>query len=432
MRIKIKPGTILGTIIAQPSKSITHRAIMLASIANGTSLIKNYLKSEDIIFTIKACRELGAQIEERHNDLIIRGVNGKFPIKGETKHLFVGESGTSMRLLTALSVLSEGMVIIDGEKKLRKRPIEELIKALQNQGILIKSVMNNGCAPVEVRGSKPRGGEIIISSDKSSQFASALLLISPFAEKDVILKPVNIKSRTYLKMTWYLMKKFGILGEFDGKAYKIKAGSYLRAKEYTIEGDWTSASYFMVAAAISGKTLRIINLNNKSMQGDKKILSILSRMGCKITMKANYLEITGRDLNSVTIDLSDNPDLVPSLSIAAAYAKGTSKFTNISHLRFKESNRLESVCRELKRMGINAQYTRDQITISGGEPKGAVIDTHDDHRIAMSFSIAALKAKGNTVINNADVINKSYPKFFEDLFNIGAKISYIASCDRMI
>ena len=422
MNILIKYGKIHGTVSVPSSKSITHRAIMIASIAYGKSVIKNRLKSVDTDFTVKACKELGVGIDEQGNQLIINGVNGKFILNGKTKNLYVGESGTTLRFLTAISILTDGTVIIDGEKKLRERPIGGLIHVLLEQGILVKSIMNNDCPPVAVKGGFITGGKISVSSDKSSQFASALLLIAPFAKNDVVLEPINLKSSPYLRLTWSLMKDFGIMSEFDNQVYKIKTGTGYKAREMTIEGDWTSASYFMVAAAVTGGKVKLLNMNPESIQGDRKIISILSKMGCEIKIKSDGLEVSGRNLKSIEEDLGDNPDIVPSLCIAAAFASGKSKFTNIGHLIYKESNRLESVCLELNKMGIDAYYDSSQIVISGGKPNGSVIDPHNDHRIAMSFSVAGLAAEGETTINNADVVNKSYPDFYNDLKILGAKI----------
>lgn len=422
MQVKIKPGNISGVISVPPSKSITHRAIIIASLAKGKSVIKNRLKSVDTDLTVKACKELGVEIDEMDNQLIINGVNGKFILFGKTKNLFVGESGTTLRLLTTLSVLTDGIVIIDGERKLRERPIGDLIDVLQKQGIDARSINNDDCPPVEIKGSAFKGGEITVESEKSSQFASAIMLISPYAQNDVILKPIKIKSAPYLNITWLLIREFGAQGEFDSQVYKIKAGNGFQAREYTVEGDWTSASYFIVAAAVTGSTVTISNLNQESMQGDRTILSFLSKMGCKIEIKSSGIEVTGSILNSIEENLGDNPDIVPSLCIAAAFASGKSKFTNIGHLIYKESNRLDSICLELNKMGIDAYYDSSQIVISGGKPRGTIIDSHNDHRIAMSFSIAALAAEGETTINDAEVVSKSYPGFFADLNKLGAKI----------
>ncbi len=422
MQVKIKPGNLAGTVNIPPSKSITHRAIMIASLAYGTSLIKNYLKSDDINLTIRACRELGAEIKTYDNHLIINGVNGRFSLHGKTKTLFVGESGTTLRFLMALSVLTDGTVVIDGEKKLSKRPIGELIKVLQSQGMEVKSVNNNNRAPIQIKGGRIRGGRISIPSSKSSQFASALLLISPYAQKDITLIPVSLKSQPYLEITSNIMVKFGAEIERNNSSYLIKKGKKYHGCDMKIEGDWTQASYFAVAAAVSGNTVNLTNLNMNSSQGDRKIISLLISMGCKIMGNHERVSITGGHLNAISEDLGDSPDIVPSMCIAAAFAKGKSTFTNIGHLVYKESNRLESVCLELSKMGISAKYGVDQITIIGGKPKGTVVDTHNDHRIAMSFAVAALAAEGETIISKAEVVNKSYPDFYKDLKILGAII----------
>lgn len=422
MQVKIKPGKIKGSVSVPSSKSITHRAVMIASLAKGKSVIKNCLKSVDTDLTVKACKELGVEIDEKDNQLIINGVNGRFVLYGKTKNLFVGESGTSLRLLTALSVLTDGTVIIDGERKLRERPIGELIDVLQKQGIEARSINNDGYPPVEIKGSTFKGGEITVESEKSSQFASAIMLISPYAQNDVRLIPFSLKSQPYLEITRSVMVKFGAEIERKNSTYLIKKGKKYKGCDMKIEGDWTQASYFAVAAAISGNTVNLINLNPNSHQGDRKIISLLMSMGCKIQSNQDGISITGGNLSAISEDLGDFPDIVPSMCIAAGFAKGKSTFTNIGHLVYKESNRLESVCLELNKMGIIAYFDKDRITVIGGNPKGTIIDSHNDHRIAMSFSVAATAASGETVINNAEVVDKSYPDFYNDLKMLGANI----------
>lgn len=422
MQVKIKPGNLAGSVSIPPSKSITHRAVTIASLANGTSLIKNRLKSDDTDHTISACRQLGAKISENGCDLIVTGVNGKFNLYGNTKNINVGESGTTMRLLTALSVLTDGTVTIDGEKKLRERPVGELVEVLQKQGIEARSIKNKGFPPVEIKGGRLGGGEITVESEKSSQFASAVMLISPFARNDATLIPHALKSQPYLEITRGVMVEFGAKIERKNSSYIIKKGGGYKATDMKIEGDWTQASYFAVAAAISGNTVKLANLDLKSNQGDRKITSFLTGMGCRIKAEEDGISITGGNLNAISADLGDFPDIVPSLCIAAAFAKGKSIFTNIGHLVYKESNRLGSVCKELNKMGINAKCDGDRIIVNGGNPKGTVIDTHNDHRIAMSFAVCALCARGETLIDNAEVINKSYPDFYKDLKKLGAII----------
>ena len=412
MKVKIKPSKVSGTISAPPSKSYTHRAIIIASLADGISVIKDPLISDDTIATVEACRKLGAKITIEKNNMTITGTGGHFPKRKSKINIFCGLSGTTMRLITSVACLSKNKVVIDGERRLRERPMKDLLLALNELGIDVESANRDFLLPIIIKGGILKGGEIKLSGNISSQFISALLLISPFAENDTTIIVKDLRSEPYVNITVDLMKTFGVMVENKGNSYKVKSGQKYSSRKYTVEGDYSSASYFFAAAAITHSKINFENLNPDSVQGDKYILEIIKIMNNNSSRKIN-------------LDLGNYPDIVPTAAVIAATRKGETVIGNIKHLRTKESDRIKSIEEGLQNMHIKTSSTEDSLTIIGGTLTTAVIDTYNDHRIAMSFAIAGLAAVGETVINTAEVVNKSYPGFWKDFKKIGANIEIL-------
>ncbi len=404
----IKPSKIGGIISAPPSKSLTHRAIILASLARGNSIISNPLLSEDTRCTINACQKFGTKIDIKSNKLEITGTNGHFPRKLSPIKIFCGLSGTTMRLITAVAGLNPTQVNLTGDKRLLERPIGHLIDALKKLGIDAKATKKN-FPPIKVKGGNLRGGKITISGDISSQFISALLIISPFAKEDMEITVQNLQSAPYVDITIDVMKKFGVEVIQNKNSYFIKSGQKYKARNYEVEGDYSSASYLFAAASITHSKVKVKNLNPNSVQGDKFFLDILKKMNDK----------------ERHLDLGNYPDLVPTVSVIAASQNGTTTITHIGHLRLKESDRINAIAKELTKMGKNVHTRKDSITIDRGRLIGATIETHNDHRLAMSFAIAGLVAEGKTIIKKAEVVNKSYPNFWKDLIKIGANVKFL-------
>jgi 3-phosphoshikimate 1-carboxyvinyltransferase len=327
--------------------------------------------------------------------------------------------------MTAVSVLADNDVILDGTRQLKERPIAELIEALRDGGIEIETHNNHELLPLRIKPGKFSGGNMEISGKETSQFASSLLLIAPFAAKDLHLMVKNLKSAPYLDITIDLMKKFGVSVEKVGNTFRLKSGQQYKACYCPVEGDFSSASYFWAAGLITGSTIAVGNLNRKSVQGDRYILEILKKMGAKIEESRNKIIVEGGDLHAINIDMADYPDIVPTVSVLAAFARGRSVIRNIAHLRRKESDRIKALETELTKMGVKIVSTDDSMMIDGSRVHGAVVETHQDHRIAMSLAIAALGAYESTIIRQVEVVNKSYPDFFDDLKKIGAKLKVL-------
>jgi 3-phosphoshikimate 1-carboxyvinyltransferase len=424
VKLRITPSSITGEVTAPPSKSYTHRAVIAASLAAGESLIENPLLSADTLCTIDACRSLGAVIELGNKGAKIKGTGGKISITPGREHIFAGNSGSTIRMIAPLAALSQTRVILDGDDRLRQRPVGDLLSALESLGAKARSLGNNGFPPIEIRGGKLGGGDVTVSGGVSSQHVSGLLLIAPYLENGLIIKATGLHSRPYIDITIDVMRAFGVDAvNKDYNEFPVRGGQRYKAGRYRIEGDYSSAAYFLAAGAIGGGPVTVTNLKNNSLQGDKYLLNILSAMGCSVEHQEEAVTISRRDeLKVVSLDMGDYPDLVPTVATVAAYAKGKTEMSNIGHLKFKESDRLTDTANELARMGIKAEVTDDVMSIYGGRPRGAEVEAHNDHRLAMSLAVAALLAEGSSVINGAESVSKSYPRFFNDLAGLGARI----------
>jgi 3-phosphoshikimate 1-carboxyvinyltransferase len=424
VKARITPSAVSGEVSAPPSKSYTHRAVILASLAAGESIIHNPLISDDTLYTIDACRSLGADIRLDSDRLKITGTGGKIRVS-DKQRIFVGNSGSTIRMVAPLAALGQGRVILDGGSRLRQRPIGDLLSALNSLGISVSSLNNNGCPPIEVQGGRFTGGEVTISGVASSQHISALLMVAPYTEEGISIKTARgLHSRPYINITIDIMRAFGVKAVNKGyQEFMVKGGQEYKARDYRIEGDYSSAAYFFAAGAIGGRAVTVKNLKADSAQGDRHLLNILSEMGCSVEHHKGRIKLSRRqELSGITLDMGDYPDLVQAVAVVAAYARGKTKITNIAHLRLKESDRIGDTAAELARMGIKVEASDNSMTVHGGKPKGGEIEAHADHRLAMSLAIAALFANGNSIINGAEAVSKSYPQFFAELKKLGAKI----------
>jgi len=366
---------------------------------------------------------MGIKIEANDNRFIIHGANGEF--KPTKEPVFLGNSGTSMRLLTALASLGKGRYVFTGTKRMKERPIQDLLDALIQMGASAHSVNNNGCPPVAIKGGNLKCKKIAINCETSSQYLSAILLTAPFTkpftnpftkqalEINVAKGPV---SRPYIDMTVDVMKNFGIeIIRDEYNYFKVQQGQTYKAGPYFIEPDCSQAGYFWGAAAITGANIKVKGITKDSHQGDVHFTRLLEEMGCKVLHKKDGIRVIGGSLSAIEADMSDMPDMVPTLAVVSAFAKGTTVIKNVKHLKAKESNRLTSVVNELSKMGIEAKLTDTGLVIIGGIMHEAEISTYKDHRIAMSFAIAGLKVPG-IFIKDEKCVEKSFPDFW-NVFN---------------
>lgn len=403
------------TLAAPPSKAHTLRALFLAALADGRSVIHHPLLGEDQRRAIESLGRLGVSIEATGEALVVRGSAGRFePVADE---LYVGESGVSMNFLTALACLSRRPVTITGARRITERPVSEIVEGLRQLGCEIEYVARDGFPPVKVHGGGIPGGTARMRGATTSQYFSAILAAAPYAQNPVHLKCVDqMSEKPYLAISMAMMADFGVTVENRNfTELRVPNARGYRACELHVEGDYSSASFFFEAAAICRNTVTVTGLNPKSLQGDKRVLCLLEDMGCYVSMLEEGVEVRGGRLNGIEADMADTPDLVPPLAVTAAFASGTTRLTNIGHLRTKECDRLAVTVSELTKMDARASCDEDSITIEGGRSlHGAHINPHNDHRIAMAFAVAGL-AVGNQIIENETCVAKSFPDFWEKL-----------------
>jgi len=404
----------LNASVAVPgSKSYTQRALVIASLAGGKTFLRNALLSKDTEYLINALRSLGAGILVAKDDIILTGTDGRIEDPGKTIHL--GNNGTALRFLTTLVSLGSGHITLDGSSRLRERPVKPLLDALETLGVVSQCV--NGYPPVTVQGGGLRGGRVVFTDAESSQYISSVLISAPYSQRDVELELRGMTfSMPYIDMTIDVMRHFGVEVEKRGQnEFKVSTQQKYTGRKYLIEGDVSSASYFFVAAALAGGKIKIVNINPETRQGDIAFLRIIELLGCHVSRGEDFVEVTGKELSGgdCEFDMSDMPDMVPSLAILAAFREGVTVIKNVSHLRLKESNRLEALVNELNRTGIDAEESADGLIIRGGVPHGAEIETYNDHRIAMSFAVAGLVVPG-IKIKDKKCVKKSFPAFWDE------------------
>ncbi len=415
--IEITPTGKLDCTLSVPgSKSLTQRALIAASLADGESILRGPLVSEDTDYSSRALVQLGAGIKKEPDSWQVSGNGGKITTPDED--IFLGNNGTATRFLTSVAALGEGEFIIDGDQRMHQRPIGPLIRALEGWGVDIVSIHETDCPPLSIRATGLAGGRTVLPEGKSSQYLSSLLLVAPFARAPAILEVSGeVLSKPYVAMTLQVMADFGIAVEAAGdfSSFTIPRGIY-RPLDYRIEGDASNASYFWAAAAVAGGQVTVDNVPVPSLQGDTMLVPLLARMGCDIRQSGTGITVssTGR-LEGISVDMGNMPDVVPTLAVVAAFAEGVTEITNIGHLRIKECDRLHAVVTELARMGCSVEEFSDRMTIHGAGGRdlhGAEIETYSDHRMAMSMAVAGLRVPG-VRIRGEGCVAKSFPDFWK-------------------
>ena len=414
-------GPLDVTVRVPGSKSITNRVLIAAALADGESHIAGALESEDTEMMREALIAMGVHVDSRHDPWLVPGRGGV--LRSPAEPLFTANSGTSARFLTAVATLAEGEVVIDGGARMRQRPIDDLVEALVALGASAEVQGQGGCPPVRLAGGGIAGGEIEIDARRSSQYVSAVLLAAPFAQYDVTLRFVDdvLVSRPYVDLTLDVMKAFGAETDWldtpGREALFVRAGVHYAARSYTVEPDASAATYPFCAAAIAGGRVRIDDIPVRSHQADFGILGLLERMGCKVTRQGESVTVEGppSGLKSLgEVDMNHMSDAALTYAVLCLFADGPTTITNIAHVRIKETDRLAALETELRRLGARAEATRDSLRIQPGPLHGAEIETYDDHRMAMAFSLAGLRVPG-VVIKDPDCVVKTWPNYFEVL-----------------
>jgi 3-phosphoshikimate 1-carboxyvinyltransferase len=414
--LNIQPqGPTDGTIRLPGSKSLTNRALLCATLARGTSTLTGVLLAGDTTTMMKCLEQLGGSFTVTGDSVTVVGTGGR--LRAPARLIDAAASGTTARFLTAAAILADGPSLIDGTPRMRRRPIGELIAALQALGADVEALGEDGCPPVRVGGGGLPGGYAVIDARRSSQFVSAVALTAPYAERDVSLHFLDgvVTSRPYVESTVDVMRAFAASVELELDGITVRRGGYA-SRVFSIEPDASAAAYPLVAAALTAGSVLVRGFTRGSHQADLGILDVLTAMGCAVDWSGPGFRLTGPTdgLRGVTIDMGNMPDAVLAVAVAAAFASGTTRLTNIANLRIKESDRLTALETELRKLGADADVGADWLELRSGALHGAVIETYDDHRMAMAFSLAGLVIP-NVAIRDPGCVAKTWPSFFEDM-----------------
>lgn len=409
-------GPVEATVRPPGSKSITNRALICAALAEGESLLRGALDSEDTRVMCGALSTLGVACDwsSGGRDITVHGSGGVWPT--EHAELFVANSGTTMRFLTAMLATGRGHFRLDGTPRMRARPIGDLLRSLRELGAQVHSETQNDCPPVVVAGTGLPGGKATIRGDISSQFLSGLLMAAPYAQRPVELQLKGpLVSQPYVRMTRRVMQSFGVPSRDDSlQRFLIDAPARYTGCEYTIEPDASAASYFWAAAAITGGRVTVTGLGPQALQGDVAFCDCLEQMGCQVERADDHMTVVGRPLRGVQVDMNHISDTVQTLAAVALFADGPTTITGVAHIRHKETDRIGDLARELRKLGATVRELPDGLMIQPGPPRGARIATYQDHRMAMSLALVGLRVSG-LVIEDPACTEKTYPDFFADL-----------------
>jgi 3-phosphoshikimate 1-carboxyvinyltransferase len=420
-----KTEGLSGEVCAPPSKSFTQRMLIAAVLSNGTGKVSNPLLSDDTEATLRAVTALGAETSFEENCWVVKGT---VPLQGAKTPIDCGESGATLRFMIPVAALAADPSILLFRGSLKRRPIEPLIKSLSDLGANVHRKKLGGTDAVLVEGGGILGGQTSIPGDVSSQFISGLMLACPMAKVDTeIVLTSPLESADYARMTVGVLERHCIRIDVYGNFERIciPANQAYKPVDGRVPGDFSSAAFLLAAAAVTKSKVQVNDLEYESVQGDKAILGVLKQMGVAGKVCENSVEIdgSGSSLAALNVDAKNIPDLVPVCAALACYAKGTSKITGVQRLKLKESDRLASLHSELTKMGAQIGLKSGVLTVAADAGlHGAVIDPHNDHRIAMALAVAALGADGQTTIRNAECVRKSYPQFFTHLQQLGAEI----------
>ncbi len=412
-------NAVAGTVNLPGSKSLSNRALLLAALAKGTTRLINLLDSDDIVFMLGALKQLGVnyQLSEDKTECIVEGNDGVFNA-AESLELFLGNAGTAMRPLCAALAISSGEFVVTGEPRMKERPIKHLVDSLDQLGADIQFLESSDCPPLKIVGKPLNGGKVTIDGSISSQYLTALLMIAPLLKTDLEIEVSGeLVSKPYIHLTLDIISKFGVeIENINDQVFKVRGGqSYTGIDTYMVEGDASSASYFTAAAAIKGGTVKVTGIGKTSVQGDVEFANVLKQMGADVYIADNYIEVTKGTLKGIDVDLNHIPDAAMTIAVAALFAEGTTTIRNIYNWRVKETDRLAAMATELRKVGATVIEGNDYIQVTPPEQLlAAEIDTYNDHRMAMCFSLVAL-SDTQVTINDPKCTYKTFPGYFEAL-----------------
>ena len=408
--------SLAGDVRLPGSKSISNRALLLAAQAQGRTRLANLLRSDDTTVMLDALKTLGIPVADDGDDLIVDGVDGPLVTDGRRAELFLGLAGTALRPLTAALTLGNGEFVLDGVARMRERPVAHLVEALAPLGGDIDYLGEAGHPPLRVRGRGLAGGEVVIDGSLSSQFLTSLLLAAPLAKNAVQIHVAgDLVSTPYVEITLDSMRRFGVKveTEADYRSFRVPAAGYRSPGRYLVEGDASSATYFLAAGAIRGQGVRVHGIGADSIQGDLAFTDVLRKMGAQVVAHADRIEVAPGKLRAIDADLNHIPDAAMTVAVLALFAEGRTRIRNIYNWRVKETDRLAAMACELKKLGAAVEEGADYLVIYPPEARRpATIKTYGDHRMAMCFSLAALGGVPIT-IEDPDCVAKTFPDYFE-------------------
>ena len=404
------------------SKSVANRALILAAFAEGETILRNMLFSDDTRYMMAALKNLGNNVEIDELNKIVKVSGNKNRKFNVLEDIFVGNAGTAMRFLPSYIATGDGVVTLTGIERMKQRPIKDLAEALISMGVNVEYTENKGFPPIKINACGVKAKEVVVKGNMSSQYLTSILMAAPYSENDITIKiDGNLVSIPYVNITIKMMEDFGVTVENrDNKEFFIKSGQKYKAKDYIVEGDCSSASYFFGMAAITKSCIKVNNVKKDAMQGDIKLLEVLQKMGAEVKYGDNYVIVNGTDtLNGITVDMHHMSDVAQTLSVVAMFAKGKTEIQNVYNMRIKETDRIKAVYNELTKLGAKVTELNDGLIIEPSDTynEGIEIDTYDDHRMAMSFSLAGLKIK-NTTINDPGCVSKTFPNYFDEFEKI--------------
>ncbi len=408
-----------GSLRVPGSKSLTNRALIAAALADGTTTLDGALVAEDSEVMVRALGQLGVRVESRADRLVVQGAGGPAPARAADLDLRL--SGTSLRFLTPMVAVGEGRFRLDGNARMRERPIQESLDALNELGGHAVTEFGNDCPPLLVHARGLKGGRATVGGNRSSQFLSGLLLAAPYAQEPVTLEVVGeLLSKPFIDMTIAVMADFGVAVERDGyRSFTVTPGRY-QGREYQVEGDAMAAGYFWAAAAVSGGRVQVNNLGAGTLQGDARLAAVLEEMGCQVSWGTDRVIVSGprggRLRGGRSFDLNDMPDQAQTLAVVALFADGPVSIVNVGNMRIKETDRLAAMTHELAKLGAQVEEGDEELTVyplTTPPEQPVVLDTYGDHRMAMALAVAGARIP-NVVIRDPACVAKTYPRFFDD------------------
>jgi len=445
VKLVVERSALGGSVRIPGSKSHTIRAVVIASLADGTSTIRQPLDSLDTLACVRVCRGLGAEIsdfrfpiadcgqrreenggrgtrdedEDERRVWSVTGTGGKLATPGDV--LDVGNSGTTLYVTLSMAALGRGWSVFTGDEQTRRRPAGPLLDALLVLGAAAFSTRGNGCAPIVIRGPLT-GGRVAIECP-TSQYLTSLLLNCPLAEGDTVIEVPLLHERPYVEMTLGWLDRQGIRYEREGfERFQVPGGQAYKPLDVAIPADFSSATFFLCAAAITGADVTLLGLDREDTQGDKAVLDYLAAMGARVEWLPDGVRLRGGELKGGEFDLNATPDALPAMAVAACFASGVTRLVNVPQARIKETDRLAVMHQELAKMGARIEELADGLVIQGGGPRGAVVDGHGDHRVVMALAVAGLAAEGRTEIATAEAAAVTFPNFVDMMVALGAKM----------